>query len=59
MYHAMACLTVPKLSYLGEHSEVSQARSKINKKTASATALVELTPENALDTAVPYGSINN
>ena len=23
----MACLTVPKLSYLGEHSEVSQARS--------------------------------
>ena len=32
----------------------------INKtKTASATALVELTPENALDTAVPYGSINN
>ena len=20
MYHAMACLTVPKLSYLGEHS---------------------------------------
>ena len=27
MYHAMACLTVPKLSYLGEHSEVSQARS--------------------------------
>ena len=26
MYHAMACLTVPKLSYLGEHSEVSQAR---------------------------------
>ena len=32
----------------------------INKtKTASAPALVELTPENALDTAVPYGSINN
>ena len=27
MYHAMACLTVPKLSDLGEHSEVSQARS--------------------------------
>ena len=27
MYHAMACLTVPKLLYLGEHSEVSQARS--------------------------------
>ena len=26
MYHAMACLTVPKLSYLGEHSEV-KARS--------------------------------
>ena len=21
MYHAMACLTVPKLLYLGEHSE--------------------------------------
>ena len=28
MYHAMACITVPiKLSYLGEHSEVRQARS--------------------------------
>ena len=27
MYHAIACLTVPKLSNLGEHSEVSQARS--------------------------------
>ena len=27
MYHAMACLTVPKLLYLGEHSEVSQAWS--------------------------------
>ena len=27
MYHAMACLTVPKLYYLGEHSEVSQAWS--------------------------------
>ena len=27
MYHAIVCLTVPKLSYLGEHSEVSQARS--------------------------------
>ena len=27
MYHAIACLTVTKLSYLGEHSEVSQARS--------------------------------
>ena len=27
MYHAMACLTVPKLWYLGEHSEVSQALS--------------------------------
>ena len=27
MYHAVACLTVPKLSYLREHSEVSQARS--------------------------------
>ena len=27
MYHTIACLTVPKLSYLGEHSEVSQARS--------------------------------
>ena len=27
MYHPMACLTVTKLSYLGEHSEVSQARS--------------------------------
>ena len=26
MYRAMACLTVPKLSYLGEYSEVSQAR---------------------------------
>ena len=26
-YHAMTCLTVPKLSYFGEHSEVSQARS--------------------------------
>ena len=24
MYHTIACLTVPKLSYLGEHSEVSQ-----------------------------------
>ena len=31
----------------------------MNKKTASATALVELTLENALDTAVPYVSINN
>ena len=31
----------------------------MNKKTTSATALVELTPENALDTAVPYVSINN
>ena len=27
MYHAMACLTVTKLSNLGEHSELSQARS--------------------------------
>ena len=27
MYHAIVYLTVPKLSYLGEHSEVSQARS--------------------------------
>ena len=27
MYHAMACVIVPKLSYLGEHSEVSKARS--------------------------------
>ena len=26
MYYAMACLIVPKLSYLGEQSEVSQAR---------------------------------
>ena len=24
MYHAIACLTVPKLSYLCEHSEVSK-----------------------------------
>ena len=33
MYHAMACLTVPKLSNLGEHSEVSQARSLHAAKT--------------------------
>ena len=26
-HFSIACLTVPKLSYLGEHSEVSQARS--------------------------------
>ena len=27
MYHTIACLTVPKLSFLGEHSEVGQPRS--------------------------------
>ena len=26
MYHAIACLTAPKLSNLGEHSEVNQAQ---------------------------------
>ena len=31
----------------------------MNKKTVSVTALVELTPANALDTAVAYVSINN
>ena len=27
MYHAVACLTVPKLLYLGEHSEVSMIKN--------------------------------
>ena len=42
MFHAIACLIVPKLSFLGEHSEVSQARSVTRPRSESHTTLLYL-----------------
>ena len=43
MYHAMACLTVAKLLYLGEHSEVSQENAqKVNKRFLKVSELEQI-----------------